>query len=170
MTKPRAGLTELEGAILGVLREAGAMTAYAVRQVFLRSRSAEWSGSAGAVYPALKRLRRAGLTTERAKKDGRGTKVCTLTAKGKAAHDEWLCDVARAISPGMDPFRTRAGFWAELPAERRRALMRQLQSEIQSMLAETKREQVTRVASDATQDDLVIALLEARLRWLDSQS
>ena len=46
-------MTELEGAILGVIRLDPSCTAYRVRQVFLASRSDEWSGSAGAVYPAI---------------------------------------------------------------------------------------------------------------------
>src|SRR3569832_2452332 len=72
ITKARGGLTELEGAILGVLRRGGAMSAYAMRQVFLVSQSDEWSGSAGAVYPAIARRRGAGRGAAGARGGGRG--------------------------------------------------------------------------------------------------
>jgi DNA-binding PadR family transcriptional regulator len=58
---------------MGVLRRAPGSTAYAVRQVFHASASADWSGSAGAVYPAIERLKTAKLLTPRKEKDGRGT-------------------------------------------------------------------------------------------------
>ena len=47
MTKSRAGLTELEGAIFGLLGRGRSRTGYHFRQEFLTSPSAEWSGSAG---------------------------------------------------------------------------------------------------------------------------
>ena len=45
VTKPRAGLTELEGAILGILRRVSGFSAYAVRQVFLSSQL--WADAKG---------------------------------------------------------------------------------------------------------------------------
>src|SRR5690606_37675280 len=83
MTKTRASLTELEGAILGVLRRDPGATAYRIRQVFRVSRSAEWSGSAGAVYPALKRMQKDRLIAERPEQDERGTRTYALTPAGK---------------------------------------------------------------------------------------
>jgi DNA-binding PadR family transcriptional regulator len=169
MTKPRAALTELEGAILGVLRRSENPTAYYVRQIFLASVSAEWSGSAGAVYPALKRMKAAGFVKERAEKDGRGTKTFTLTPAGTTALDNWLCDVERAVSPGMDPFRTRAGLWPALPPQKRRALMHALRKEI----AKQRSELAHRIPSDDEGDDittgLCIKLQELRLEWLDAR-
>ena len=54
-------LTELEGAILSEIYHRGQKTAFQVRRAFAASHSLEWKGSAGAVYPAVKRLRAARL-------------------------------------------------------------------------------------------------------------
>jgi DNA-binding PadR family transcriptional regulator len=166
MTKTRAGLTELEGAILGVLRRDPSATAYRIRQVFRVSRSAEWSGSAGAVYPALKRMLKDRLIAERPVEDERGTRTYALTPAGKAAHDAWLCDAARASGPGLDPFRTRAGFWSLLPPARQRTLMNALRSEIEKRRDALKSELPAYDEDDAAIATLHIALLDLRLKWI----
>lgn len=167
MTKTRAGLTELEGAILCVIRSTPGTTAYRVRQTFLVSRSAEWSGSAGAVYPAIARLEAVGLLSASAETDKRGTRTFRLTGAGKAAHERWLCDERRTLSPGLDPFRTRAGFWSALPPQRQRKLMQRLQRAIRSLRAELVREQRSTPGGDRIMLDLHIELQDLRLRWLD---
>jgi DNA-binding PadR family transcriptional regulator len=158
-------MTELEGAILGVVRRSPAgATAYAVRHTFQLSRSAEWSGSAGAVYPALKRLEAQKLVTAESAKDRRGTRTFRLTAKGRAAHDVWLNDVIRAIGPGVDPFRTRADSWPLLQPAVRRRLMRALEQEIVKL-----RESLSQGPPDEPGTDLYLMLLELRLAWLARQ-
>lgn len=153
---------------MGVLRRGPGLSAYAVRRIFQVSLSAEWSGSAGAVYPAMTRLRIAGLIGAMAQdEDRRGTQSLKLTAKGQRAHDDWLCDVERAAGPGSDPFRTRAALWRELPAAKRRALMKALKAEI-----ERRRDALTGKKQDdpgeAVTDELLVAQLELRLRWLEN--
>lgn len=169
MTKARAELTELEGAILGVVRRDQNCTAYHIRQEFLTSPSAEWSGSAGAVYPAIRRMKSGGLVRERSQRDGRGTKTYVLTAAGKTAHDRWLCDVERAIGPGLDPFRTRAGFWPALAADKRRALLQTLKKQIAKRLEELERELPSLEGGYAVMIGFHLAVLELRLRWIDEQ-
>ena len=144
------------------------MSAYAVRQVFLVSQSDEWSGSAGAVYPAIARLRKARLIAAVAQKDGRGTKALSPTDAGIVAHDDWLCDVARAAGPGSDPFRTRAPSWAKLPAARRRALIAALIVEIERQY-DVVRATPLDDGGDAVIQELNLALLETRLNWLRRQ-
>lgn len=170
MTKSRAGLTELEGAILGVLVRAPASTAYRVRRVFQESRSAEWSGSAGAVYPAIRRLVAERLIRERSQADGRGTHTHELTRTGKDAYQRWLCDVTRAVSPGVDPFRTRAPLWIGLSSSAKRKLVKRLKAEL-----EAQREALTRTLNDLDAGDeitarLHIALLDLRLKWLTEEA
>jgi len=167
MTKSRANLTELEGAILGVLRRSPGMTAYAVRQVFLSSSSAEWSGSAGAVYPAIARLQTAGFVAARAAGDSRGTKTLGVARAGKTALDRWLCDTERAAGPGLDPFRTRAGLWSELAPGARRRLMRDLKVAITRQREILASGPKPTDAADAVTMELHLALLDMRLRWLD---
>lgn len=166
MTKPRAVLTELEGAILGVLRRDPTCTAYRVRQVFRASRSAEWSGSAGAVYPAIHRLVSDGLIKESTAADARGTQTYRLTKTGEAAHDRWLCDVERAVSPGIDPFRTRMGTLSVLSAAKRRKLLTDLKAAITEARENLQSTIPTLDEDDKAGAELHLALLELRLRWL----
>ncbi len=167
MTKSRANLTELEGAILGVLWRSPGMTAYAVRQVFLSSNSAEWSGSAGAVYPAIARLQTAGFIAARSAGDSRGTKTLEVARAGKTALDRWLYDAERAAGPGLDPFRTRAGLWSELAPGARRQLMRNLKETITRQRRALASGPKPTDAGDAVTLELHLALLDMRLRWLN---
>lgn len=166
MTKTRADLTELEGAMLGVLRQVGRASAYRIRQVFLNSRSAEWSGSAGAVYPAIRRLQALGLLAPHREKDGRGTTTFTLTPVGLVAHDRWLCDVERAVGPGMDPFRTRAALWRLLPAAKRRALLQALRKALTAQRDSIAQGLPALEPENVATDELLLALLTTRLDWL----
>ena len=152
-----------------MLRREPGLSAYAVRRIFQVSLSAAWSGSAGAVYPALARLQKARLINGQAQDDGRGTVTFTLTAAGVRLHDAWLSDVERAAGPGSDPFRTRAALWLELPSAKRRALMKALKREI-----ERRRDALTCKApqadpGEAVTDALLVRQLELRRRWVDDQ-
>jgi DNA-binding PadR family transcriptional regulator len=115
-------LTELEGSVLGVIANEGPCTRYRVRNAFMRSLSHHWRASAGAVYPLLARLERAGLIASRSVSgDRRGGRTVSLTASGKAALDEWLRAItAQLAAPPPDPIRTRFHFIARLPARTRR--------------------------------------------------
>ena len=169
MTKPRSELTELEGAILGVIRRTGGATAYFVRKVFLVSRSDEWSGSAGAVYPAMERMRKLGLLRERVVADGRGTKTNVLTARGQRVHDDWLSDANRAVGAGIDPFRTRAAAWLELTPAQWRKLKPALEKALERQLETLRAPDRSLDQGDIATNELHIATLEARVRWLASR-
>src|ERR1700739_3465834 len=115
-------LTELEGAILAEIHNGGHETAFQVRRAFAQSLSLEWKGSAGAVYPAVKRLRERRFIAASAARDGRGARPLRLTDAGKGALVEWACDAKLATSVGLDPFRLRAGVWTSLDGKRRKRL------------------------------------------------
>lgn len=167
MTKARAALTELEGTILGAIRRMPGTTAYAIRRAFMTSLSAEWSGSAGAVYPAIERMQKSGLIQGKAARaDGRGTITLTISPRGLALHDKWLADVTRAIGPGSDPFRSRSAAWHLLPAAKRSALLRELTAAIVKDRRRLEAEQ-PEDQGDAEMQALHLALLETRLRFLE---
>jgi DNA-binding PadR family transcriptional regulator len=167
MTKARASLTELEGAILSVIRMDPGSTAYRVRRVFEVSHSAEWSGSAGAVYPAIKRLEAEALIAAKPATDRRGTRSYRLTRAGEATHERWLCDIDRAAGPGLDPFRTRAGFWSVLPPPARRSMLKNLKHRIEQRREQLRQELPALDAGDVIMCNLHIALQDLRLRWID---
>jgi DNA-binding PadR family transcriptional regulator len=117
------GPTELEGCVLGVLATVGPCTAYVVRRTFLESPSPSWSGSAGAIYPLLRRLRGLGFVEEERRSAGRRRSLgLSLTPAGRAALAGWMRPPLPDVVIGVpsDPLRTRLGFLAVLaPAERR---------------------------------------------------
>src|SRR5215472_782767 len=97
----RRAVTELEGAALAVIYRLGACTPYRVRLDFQSSRSSEWSGSAGAVYPALRRLDAAGLLRAGQGARRRGSVLYTLSPAGRRALAGWLRDTERASGSGL---------------------------------------------------------------------
>jgi DNA-binding PadR family transcriptional regulator len=112
-------LTELEGAALGIVLRAGACTPYAVRRAFGSSPSRFWSGSAGAVYPLVRRLERRRLIAARAdRRDRRGRRLISVTPAGRRAFEAWLLDADRAADFGFDPLRTRLFYSDLVPAAR----------------------------------------------------
>jgi DNA-binding PadR family transcriptional regulator len=120
-TKERS-LTELEGAALGVVLRDGPCTSYAVKELFRASPSDFWSGSAGAIYPLMKRLEKRGLVASEAGSTGRRSRRdYRITALGRRAFERWLTDAQRAAGMGFDPLRTRLVFFDQLSPEARSA-------------------------------------------------
>lgn len=105
------------------------MTSYGVRRAFLDSPSSFWSASAGAIYPALKRMEEAGLVVSTdASRGKRPAKSLRLSESGKTSMFEWVKNVSTAIGPGFDPFRLRAPVWTRLEPEERKALKAELEA------------------------------------------
>jgi DNA-binding PadR family transcriptional regulator len=102
-------LSDLEGAALAVVARLGSATAYAIARDFAESPSEFWSGSAGAVYPMVKRLVAGGLLVvdPAFAPTRRGGVHYQVSPEGKAAMTAWLLDVDRASGMGFDPLRTR---------------------------------------------------------------
>jgi hypothetical protein len=86
-----------------------------------------------------------------------------------AAHDDWLCDIPRAIGLGIDPFRTRAGLWRELAPDRRRAMMKAVKKTLAERRDALQQSMPDPDPAEAISEELHLALLDLRLRWLESQ-
>jgi DNA-binding PadR family transcriptional regulator len=132
------GLTELEGCVLGNVREMGPCTPYAVRREFLASTTPYWSGSAGAIYPLIKRLEKRGLLRAvRRTGDRRGGTLYALTAAGGRALGRWLGPPFSPLTTGTppDPVRTRVGFLGQLTPGRRRAFLAAAEADLSRQLA-----------------------------------
>lgn len=163
-------LTELEGAILSEIYHRGQKTAFQVRRAFATSLSLEWKGSAGAIYPAVRRLQQRGLIHVSAAQGGRATRQLSISKEGKDALLVWSCDPTPACSIGIDPFRLRSGIWTRLSPTQRRKLFSGLRKEInanilllEKYLAEVDPIEYVRV-------ELGIAVQHARLEMLDRWS
>jgi DNA-binding PadR family transcriptional regulator len=101
-------LTDFEGAVLAQIGHGGPITGYAVAKLFAASSSEFWSGSAGAVYPLIKRLAARQLLASTDAQDGKRARTdYELTREGRKALKAWLLDARRASDLGFDPLRTR---------------------------------------------------------------
>lgn len=170
MKNAQKSLTEFEGALLAEIRRLGPCTTYEVRRAFETSRSHEFSGSSGAVYPAIKRLIKRFLIIASPSDDARGTLQLELGESGAIALRAWASDVSRAVGPGFDPFRTRSSDWRALPPAQRRTHMRKLESAIYERISELE-EAITAADEDCRpRIELDLALQRSRLAWLNGQT
>lgn len=165
--------SELEGAVLGLLWRTGPMTAHAVRQVFLESPTEHFSGSAGAIYPLIRRLHTAGSIAPSAKAEGaKGGKAYAITPQGRAALKAWIRhdDPASLASVTFDPLRTRVLSLGLLGPREREAFLRRAEQE----LSATAEQQTRQIAELAGQNDRwlhaamngALVTTRARLRWV----
>ena len=161
----KAELSELEGAVLIEIGHRGNDTSFKVRRAFERSPSSSWSGSAGAVYPAIARLERAGLIEATPSGGGRGTRWLRISVAGKRALEQWAADAEAACGIGADPFRGRAGVWMTLRPERRHALLTEMMAAVEEEAAKlTGRDDLDPV--EGVGNDLALMQQEMRLTWL----
>jgi DNA-binding PadR family transcriptional regulator len=173
MAGMRQELTDLERCVVGVVWRDGPVTAYEIAALFSKSLSPYWSGSAGAIYPLVARLRRRGLIAGQ-QRPWNGTKktVLTVTAKGTESLREWLTPPISHASagPSFDSIRTRLFFLGVLPRERQLAIVDDALRATRQHIAEFERRRREDEAAGNVSEVLggmgVIFEYRARLRWL----
>lgn len=165
--KERQVLSELEGAILLEVHMRGRNTAFQVRSAFLTSPTSDWSGSAGAVYPAIKRLEENGYISRTAKIDGRGTQTLSATPDGITALNKWALapDLSAVIT--ADPFRTRSDYLRTLPPEQRSDALDAIKAALIGALAEIDELVDDDHVLKQSANQLAGQLLRTRLAWLE---
>ena len=161
-------LTELEGAVLTEIAFRGCDTAYKVRRAFQLSLNVHWRGSAGAVSPAIKRLKAAGFIAA-APHPRRTGQVLSPTVAGKTALEQWATSIEATTSLGLDPFRLRSVVWDFLsPAKRRVFFANLCEASLADLPAFRDRAEADPIGRRQT--ELAIAVIEARLAWLKARS
>ena len=167
-------LSELEAAVLGLIWQDGPCTPYAVRQVFLRTPSPQWSGSAGAIYPAVQRLERRGLIRSEAHSQGRRkSRLYRASPKGLAALRKWLHAAQHDWIVGVppDPMRTRYRFLGLLPPGERRAIVIKWQKNMARHIRAVEEDFVVRKKTGNPFSYLLargaLLHLHSRQHWLD---
>jgi DNA-binding PadR family transcriptional regulator len=165
-------LSELEGAVLGVTSLHERLTPYQIRKVFERSPNPHWSGSAGSIYPLVKRLARNRLLSARAHATGerRGLKY-QLTASGRKVLRSWILEADHEKLVGIsDLLRLRFRFLSALkPVEQRKFL----ETMIRKMTAEVKKIEADCRKKSSSHDNYsyltargALLMARARLTWL----
>ncbi|HYM62419.1 MAG TPA: helix-turn-helix transcriptional regulator [Thermoanaerobaculia bacterium] len=169
----RDELTELEQCVVGVVWRDGPMTAYEIAALFASSLSPYWSGSAGAIYPVVRRLRQRGLLrgTQKAWNGSRKT-VLTITAKGVALLKAWLGPPLplEAGAASYDSVRTRLFFIEVLAPKERMPFIAEAERVVREQLRLVQRRLEENEARGEWSEALgslgVIYEMKARLRWL----
>jgi DNA-binding PadR family transcriptional regulator len=154
-------LSDLEGAALAALAQHGSATSYQLAAEFAASPSEFWSGSSGAIYPMMTRLKKRGLISGKAGHQGARARVLwSLTASGRHALMGWLMDVERASGMGFDPLRTRLIHIDLIPSEARAGFLAAVTERTRSKATESgfdDRPQSQRVHTH---------WMESRMAWL----
>jgi DNA-binding PadR family transcriptional regulator len=170
---PRDELTELEQCVLGVIWRDGPVTAYEVANLFATSLSSFWSGSAGAIYPVVQRLRRRGLVHGAARAwNGTRKTVLTATDKGVDVLRAWLTPPLpiAAAGPTYDSIRTRMFFMKILPIASRRQFVEDAEriTREQMVLARQTHKEQKALGNESEALGVLGVILEmkARLTWL----
>ena len=129
-------LTDLEGAALAAIASRGSATAYAIAKSFADSPSEFWSGSAGAIYPLIKRLAERGYLAAQPGATGKRQQLdYSLTPVGRAEMEDWLLDAKRAAGLGFDPLRTRLTYLGVVSHERRARFLAEVSAESKAVAA-----------------------------------
>ena len=166
-------LTELDFCVLGVIWECGPLSAYRVRIRFEQSNTAAWSSSAGSIYPSIRRLLRAGLAVASSRRDARGTRHVSVTARGREKLRAWVVNLPPEIGTATaDPIRTRAQFVTSVPYEDQQRFLENAQAITRAALREVEMVVKKKPASPNTMLDYIGNLgsvfeLRARLQWLN---
>lgn len=164
--------SELECFVLGLIWQIGPASPYELRRHMQSSPSTQWSASAGAIYPLVQRLQRAGLLASEAKRDGkRRRREYRITSKGLAVLRAWIGPPigAEAVTVAHDPLRSRARFLEALPeADRRawfvaaRAALDEVELRVDAWAKQTPASRSARVMNRSGELDV-----SSRRRWLD---
>ena len=166
-------LSELEGVTLGIVHKQQGCTAYAVRRELKQSPSTYWRASAGAIYPLLERLEKAGLVESKEDSgDGRGRRFLSLTSDGKRALRSWIVEGLdpEVVAAVFDPIRSRAFFLDVLSRPRREKFVADSIGVLERYL-ETTRAHLAVREDDRDSTEYLANLgavyeAEARLRWM----
>lgn len=165
-------LSELERCVLGLVALRQPCTPYAVRKVFQDSPSAHWSGSAGSIYPLMRRLEEAGLLRSAPEDDGRRSRVYRVTPAGRRRLRAWLRPpLDEAAWFDFDPVRLRVRFLGLVPAAARAAFLDDALERLEEARAQAA---ATLAGSPAEADPWrhaaslgALRMVEARIAWLE---
>ena len=173
-TKTPRKLSRLELALLGLVSKGGPCTAYWLRREFQQSLSSFFSGSAGAVYPAVERLEKRSLIKATTRQEGRRTsRRYRLTSEGKKALKEWLLPPLppEDVAFTMDPVRTRVYYLDALSPRERLSFAEDALARAKRRAAAVRAESDERRESGDRFAYLgglgVLHEAKARIRWLE---
>lgn len=161
-------LTELEAHVLAQIAVHQPISAYDVMKALARSPVSSLSGSTGAIYPIVKRLRERELVEAAPVKGSpRRTEVLSCTPAGRAAAARWVGSVSEADLLPHDPLRSKVLFFSLLSKQEQMRFLLEASRALETKLDEI--EEYTRGHSDANAElagASAVSSTKARRRWL----
>ena len=165
-------LSELEGAVLGLIARIQPVTPYQLRKVFAISPNPHWSASAGSIYPLIKRLEEARLVSGVEHATGeRVAQKYSITQTGRKRLRTWILSGDHVKVVGLpDLMRLRVGMLPALTPEEQREFLTSMEQKLMEVLTAI-REDIVRKQREGDPLNLLLtrgALLqtEARLNWI----
>ena len=175
-TTGRQRLTEIEAYALGLVESYGEATAYRVRQAFASSPSAQGRGSAGSIYPVLRRLESRGLVRERSHATGRRrSRLISITPEGRRSLREWLAPpLAEELGLPLDPLRARVRFLGALTAEERLRFLDEARNLLEGVLDQLEQRLLEHQKGGSAWEIAMargaVMVTRARLAWIEELS
>jgi DNA-binding PadR family transcriptional regulator len=161
-------LTELEAHVLAQIAVHQPISAYDVMKALARSPVSSLSGSTGAIYPIVKRLRERQLVEATPVKGSpRRTEVLSCTPAGRTAAAKWVGSVSEADLLPHDPPRSKILFFSLLTKQEQMRFLLEA-----SRALETKLDEIEEYARGhqglnlELASDGAISNTKARRRWL----
>ena len=164
--------------ILGLLKERP-MHGYEIKQRFERISGLFWKVSYGSLYPALRKLAKAGFIIQQSSscKDSPGRKVFYLTEEGETALYKWLRkahDIGDVDRNSTNEFMLRLIFFSFLPKEeaqklllKRQAMVQEKWEEMQGKLEEIESREEKGDYYKLAMLDYIIRMIRAEKSWLE---
>lgn len=168
------GLTELEGAILGIVASRQPCSAYVVRQRFEKSPTWGWSSSKGAIYPAVRRMIVRGLLTVIPLNRGeQRSDQLELSDSGQRALASWVLTYTESMGGApIDPLRTRVSYLAALTIDERTEFLDRTERDVRRALNAATQSHPDPKARDSWALEAsrlgVRMQIEAKLAWLQA--
>lgn len=161
-------LSELEGAILGLVVKEQPVTAYRVAKAFSLSPVTNLSNSKGSIYPSLRRLHLRNLVSTESAKVGSRDAVCySITSNGESAFREWLRSSSDIVPLLEDPIRSRLQHFRHLKPSERLAFLRDCEALLIEKKVELKRYlEISEGDFQSLTHDAAISQVDARLGWV----
>jgi DNA-binding PadR family transcriptional regulator len=165
--------SELECFVLGLIWRHGPSSPYTIRRLLQDSPSTQWSGSAGSIYPLMRRLEHRGqLRSEPAATGDRPAREYVITEAGIEAMRAWIGPPLPdyAVTVAHDPLRSRIRFLDLLQPAEQRAWIAAAKAALEEVLARVQRWEELHAESDEPLAAILTLSgetdVESRTRWL----
>jgi PadR family transcriptional regulator AphA len=106
-------LTPTSYIVLGLLEMAGESTPYGLKQLVAGSVGYFWTLQHAQLYTEPERLAQAGYVKEKREETGRRRRLYSITAKGRAALDEWRTGTTTELAELREPALLKLFFGAD---------------------------------------------------------